>query len=74
MHLAEILPVHLRDAVGLVGHHHRGIADPRHHRWPLLLCVTIVPAIFHARYSRENPEYLLLSRDKDMDAQKGKLR
>ncbi|EFN72280.1 Solute carrier family 2, facilitated glucose transporter member 1, partial [Camponotus floridanus] len=85
MYLAEISPVHLRGAVGTVYHlvlasatvvsqilgleQVLGTTD----QWPLLLCLTIVPAIFQMctlPFCPESPKYLLLNRDKDMDAQK----
>ncbi|GAB1859517.1 Solute carrier family 2, facilitated glucose transporter member 1 [Camponotus japonicus] len=85
MYLAEISPVHLRGAVGTVYHlilcismllsqilglkQVLGTTD----QWPLLLCLTIVPAIFQMctlPFCPESPKYLLLSRSKDIDAQK----
>lgn len=85
MYLAEISPVHLRGAVGTVYQlvitisilvsqilgleQVLGTTD----QWPLLLCLTIVPAIFQIctlPFCPESPKYLLLSRGKDMDAQK----
>lgn len=87
MYLAEISPVHLRGAVGTVYQlvitisilvsqilgleQVLGTAE----QWPLLLCLTIVPAIFQIctlPLCPESPKYLLLSRGKDMDAQRGK--
>lgn len=87
MYLAEISPVHLRGAVGTVYQlvitisilvsqilgleQILGTAE----QWPLLLCLTIVPAIFQIctlPLCPESPKYLLLSRGKDMDAQRGK--
>lgn len=86
MYLAEISPVHLRGAVGTVYQlvitisilvsqilgleHVLGTAE----QWPLLLCLTIVPALFQMctlPFCPESPKYLLLSRGKDMDAQRG---
>ncbi|XP_077273407.1 solute carrier family 2, facilitated glucose transporter member 1 isoform X1 [Temnothorax americanus] len=86
MYLAEISPVHLRGAVGTVYQlvitisilvsqilgleQILGTAE----QWPLLLCLTIVPAIFQMctlPFCPESPKYLLLSRGKDMDAQRG---
>ncbi|XP_067217179.1 solute carrier family 2, facilitated glucose transporter member 1 isoform X2 [Linepithema humile] len=85
MYLAEISPVHLRGAVGTVYQlvitisilvsqilgleQILGTAE----QWPLLLCLTIVPAIFQIctlPLCPESPKYLLLSRGKDMDAQR----
>jgi len=87
MYLAEISPVHLRGAVGTVYQlvitisilvsqilgleQILGTAE----QWPLLLCLTIVPALFQMctlPLCPESPKYLLLSRGKDMDAQRGK--
>ncbi|XP_032666827.1 solute carrier family 2, facilitated glucose transporter member 1-like isoform X3 [Odontomachus brunneus] len=85
MYLAEISPVHLRGAVGTVYQlvitisilvsqilgleQILGTVE----QWPLLLCLTIVPAIFQVctlPLCPESPKYLLLSRGKDMEAQK----
>ncbi|XP_043273237.1 solute carrier family 2, facilitated glucose transporter member 1-like isoform X2 [Venturia canescens] len=85
MYLAEISPMHLRGAVGTVYqlvitisilvaqilgmNQLLGTVD----HWPLLLCLTIVPAIFQLctlPLCPESPKYLLLSRGKDMEAQK----
>ncbi|KZC08711.1 Solute carrier family 2, facilitated glucose transporter member 1 [Dufourea novaeangliae] len=85
MYLAEISPIHLRGAVGTVYQlvitmsilvsqilgleQVLGTAD----QWPLLLCLTIVPAIFQVitlPMCPESPKYLLLGRGKDMEAQK----
>lgn len=85
MYLAEISPMHLRGAVGTVYQlvitmsilvsqilgleQVLGTAD----QWPLLLCLTIVPAIFQVitlPLCPESPKYLLLSKGKDMDAQR----
>lgn len=86
MYLAEISPIHLRGAVGTVYQlvitmsilvsqilgleHVMGTSD----QWPLLLCLTIVPAIFQVvtlPLCPESPKYLLLSKGKDMEAQRG---
>nr|XP_012154171.1 PREDICTED: solute carrier family 2, facilitated glucose transporter member 1-like isoform X3 [Megachile rotundata] len=85
MYLAEISPIHLRGAVGTVYQlvitmsilvsqilgleQVLGTAD----QWPLLLCLTIVPAIFQIitlPLCPESPKYLLLSKGKDMEAQR----
>lgn len=87
MYLAEISPVHLRGAVGTVYQlvitisilvsqilgleQVLGTAN----QWPLLLCLTIVPAFFQMctlPLCPESPKYLLLNRGKDMDAQRGR--
>lgn len=87
MYLSEISPIHLRGAVGTVYQlvitmsilvsqilgleQILGTAD----QWPLLLCLTIVPAIFQVialPMCPESPKYLLLSKGKDMEAQKGR--
>lgn len=86
MYLAEISPIHLRGAVGTVYQliitisilvaqilgleSILGTAT----QWPLLLCLTIVPAIFQVctlPLCPESPKYLLLSKGKDMAAQRG---
>ncbi|KOX67160.1 Solute carrier family 2, facilitated glucose transporter member 1 [Melipona quadrifasciata] len=85
MYLSEISPIHLRGAVGTVYQlvitmsilvsqilgleQILGTED----QWPLLLCLTIVPAIFQVvtlPLCPESPKYLLLSKGKDMDAQR----
>ncbi|XP_076687329.1 solute carrier family 2, facilitated glucose transporter member 1 isoform X2 [Andrena cerasifolii] len=85
MYLSEISPIHLRGAVGTVYQlvitmsilvsqilgleQILGTAE----QWPLLLCLTIVPAIFQVAtlpLCPESPKYLLLSRGKDMEAQR----
>lgn len=85
MYLAEISPIHLRGAVGTVYQlvitisiliaqilgmqQILGTAE----QWPLLLCLTIVPAIFQLctlPLCPESPKYLLLGRGKDMEAQR----
>ncbi|XP_015601201.1 solute carrier family 2, facilitated glucose transporter member 1 isoform X3 [Cephus cinctus] len=86
MYLAEISPAHLRGAVGTVyqlvitisilvaqilGLEQLLGTDSQ---WPLLLCLTIVPAIFQIftlPMCPESPKYLLLSKGKDMAAQRG---
>lgn len=86
MYLSEISPIHLRGAVGTVYQlvitmsilvsqilgleQILGTDD----QWPLLLCLTIVPAIFQVvtlPLCPESPKYLLLSKGKDMEAQRG---
>lgn len=86
MYLSEISPIHLRGAVGTVYQlvitmsilvsqilgleQILGTDD----HWPLLLCLTIVPAIFQVvtlPLCPESPKYLLLSKGKDMEAQRG---
>ncbi|XP_048267129.1 solute carrier family 2, facilitated glucose transporter member 1 isoform X1 [Bombus terrestris] len=85
MYLSEISPIHLRGAVGTVYQlvitmsilvsqilgleQILGTDD----QWPLLLCLTIVPAIFQVvtlPLCPESPKYLLLSKGKDMEAQR----
>ncbi|XP_046743697.1 solute carrier family 2, facilitated glucose transporter member 1-like isoform X1 [Diprion similis] len=85
MYLAEISPVHLRGAVGTVYQlvitisiltsqilgmeKLLGTAE----QWPLLLSLTIVPAIFQLAtlpICPESPKYLLLSKGQDLKAQK----
>lgn len=87
MYLSEISPIHLRGAVGTVYQlvitmsilvsqilgleQILGTAE----QWPLLLCLTIVPAIFQVialPFCPESPKYLLVTRGKDMEAQRGK--
>ncbi|XP_076277534.1 solute carrier family 2, facilitated glucose transporter member 1 isoform X1 [Lasioglossum baleicum] len=85
MYLAEISPIHLRGAVGTVYQLvitmsilvaqilglEQVMGSAEH--WPLLLCLTIVPAIFQVAtlpLCPESPKYLLLSRGKDMEAQR----
>ena len=87
MYLAEISPVHLRGAVGTVYQlivtisilvstilGMKSLLGNDEH-WTLLLCLTIVPAIFQLctlPFCPESPKYLLLGRGRDMDAQRGK--
>lgn len=85
MYLAEISPTNLRGAVGTVYQlvitlsiliaqilgvkQIMGTAS----LWPALLAMTIVPAIFQMvtlPFCPESPKYLLLSRGKEMEAQK----
>ncbi|XP_016916276.1 solute carrier family 2, facilitated glucose transporter member 1 isoform X1 [Apis cerana] len=85
MYLSEISPIHLRGAVGTVYQlvitmsilvsqilgleQILGTAE----QWPLLLCLTIVPAIFQVialPFCPESPKYLLVTRGKDMEAQR----
>ncbi|XP_012258044.2 solute carrier family 2, facilitated glucose transporter member 1-like isoform X3 [Athalia rosae] len=85
MYLAEISPVHLRGAVGTVyqlvitisilcsqilglG---KVLGTPN--QWPLLLSLTIVPGFFQLAtlpICPESPKYLLLSKGKDLQAQR----
>ncbi|OXU29584.1 hypothetical protein TSAR_009068 [Trichomalopsis sarcophagae] len=83
MYLAEISPMHLRGAVGTVyqlvitisilvaqilG---KFMSTPE--LWPWLFCLTIIPAIIQVitlPFCPESPKFLLLSRGKDMDAQR----
>ena len=86
MYLGEVSPMHLRGAVGTVYQliitisilvsqilgleSLLGTAS----QWPVLLCLTIVPAIFQLvtlPFCPESPKYLLLGKGKDMEAQKG---
>ncbi|XP_076270174.1 solute carrier family 2, facilitated glucose transporter member 1-like isoform X1 [Rhynchophorus ferrugineus] len=85
MYLAEISPVNLRGAVGTVYQlvitisiliaqivSLRSILGTEDH-WPTLLALTIIPAIFQVvtlPFCPESPKYLLLSRGRDLDAQK----
>ncbi|XP_033224164.1 solute carrier family 2, facilitated glucose transporter member 1-like isoform X3 [Belonocnema kinseyi] len=85
MYLGEVSPMHLRGAVGTVYQliitisilvsqilgleSIFGTAS----QWPILLCLTIVPAIFQLvtlPFCPESPKYLLLGRGKDMEAQR----
>ncbi|KAJ8984065.1 hypothetical protein NQ317_006563 [Molorchus minor] len=85
MYLAEISPVNLRGAVGTVYQlvitisifvaQVLGLGSilGTKEAWPTLLAITIVPAIFQMvtlPFCPESPKYLLLSRGKDMEAQK----
>ncbi|XP_074097017.1 solute carrier family 2, facilitated glucose transporter member 1 isoform X2 [Cotesia typhae] len=86
MYLGEISPMHLRGAVGTVYQlivtisilisqvlsmdKVLGTAE----QWPLLLSLTIIPAIFQCvtlPLCPESPKFLLLNRGKDVDAQRG---
>jgi SP family facilitated glucose transporter-like MFS transporter 1 len=86
MYLAEISPMHLRGAVGTVYqlvitisilvaqvlgmNKLMGTAE----LWPWLFCLTIIPAIVQVitlPFCPESPKYLLLSKGRDMDAQRG---
>lgn len=85
MYLSEISPQHLRGAVGTVyqliitisilvaqilG---LGTLLGTKSQWPLLFCLTVVPAIFQLvtlPFCPESPKFLLLGRGKDMDAQR----
>lgn len=86
MYLAEISPVHLRGAVGTVYQLVITISILTSQvlglgkilgtatQWPLLFSLTIVPAIFQIAtlpICPESPKYLLLSKGKDLKAQKG---
>ncbi|XP_015114745.1 solute carrier family 2, facilitated glucose transporter member 1 isoform X2 [Diachasma alloeum] len=85
MYLAEISPMHLRGAVGTVYQlvitisiliaqilgMNQLLGTEQH--WPLLLSLTIVPAIFQCLtlpLCPESPKYLLLCKGKDVDAQR----
>lgn len=87
MYLSEISPINLRGAVGTVYQlvitisiliaqilgleKVMGTED----QWPLLLCLTVVPALFQVitlPLCPETPKYLLINRGKDMEAQRGK--
>ncbi|XP_071874991.1 solute carrier family 2, facilitated glucose transporter member 1 isoform X5 [Bombus fervidus] len=85
MYLSEISPIHLRGAVGTVYQlvitmsilvsQILGLEQilGTDEQWPLLLCLTIVPAIFQVitlPLCPESPKYLLLSKGKDMEAQR----
>lgn len=89
MYLAEISPQNLRGAVGTVYQlvitisilvaqvlglsSLLGTAE----QWPILLAITIVPAIFQVAtlpVCPESPKYLLLTCGKDHEAQRGELR
>lgn len=85
MYLAEISPVNLRGAVGTVYQlvitisiliaqivSLRSILGTPEN-WPTLLAITIIPAIFQIvtlPFCPESPKYLLLSKGRDLDAQK----
>ncbi|XP_044727642.1 solute carrier family 2, facilitated glucose transporter member 1-like isoform X3 [Chrysoperla carnea] len=85
MYLAEISPINLRGAIGTVYQlvitisilvsqilglgSLLGTAD----KWPILLAITIVPAIFQVAtlpICPESPKYLLLTRGKDHEAER----
>ncbi|XP_034952559.1 solute carrier family 2, facilitated glucose transporter member 1-like isoform X2 [Chelonus insularis] len=85
MYLAEISPMHLRGAVGTVYQliitisilvaqilsMDKLFGTVEH--WPLLLCLTIIPAIFQCAtlpICPESPKYLLLSKGREVDAQR----
>lgn len=88
MYLAEIAPVHLRGAVGtvyqlvitisillsqLVG---LGSVLGTPEMWPVLLGITILPAIFQLAtlpICPESPKYTLLNCGKELEAQRGQL-
>lgn len=85
MYLAEIAPMHLRGAIGTVYQLIITISIliaqiismsnflGTETYWPLLLALTIVPAIFQCitlPFCPESPKYLLLSKGKDVDAQR----
>ncbi|XP_012270773.1 solute carrier family 2, facilitated glucose transporter member 1 isoform X3 [Orussus abietinus] len=85
MYLAEVSPIHLRGAVGTVYQlvitisilvaQILGLEQilGTNEQWPLLLCLTIVPAIFQVctlPLCPESPKYLLLSKGKDIEAQR----
>ncbi|XP_044002553.1 solute carrier family 2, facilitated glucose transporter member 1-like isoform X3 [Aphidius gifuensis] len=85
MYLAEISPTHLRGAIGTVYQLIITISIlvaqiismnsllGTVNTWPLLLALTLVPAIFQCitlPICPESPKYLLLSKGKDVDAQK----
>ena len=86
MYLAEISPMHLRGAVGTVYQlvitisilvaQVLGMSSLMGTKelWPWLFCLTVVPAIIQLvtlPFCPESPKYLLLSRGRDMDAQRG---
>jgi MFS transporter, SP family, solute carrier family 2 (facilitated glucose transporter), member 1 len=86
MYLAEIAPVHLRGAVGtvyqlvitisillsqLVG---LGSVLGTPEMWPVLLGITVLPAIFQLAtlpICPESPKYTLLNCGKELEAQRG---
>ncbi|KAJ8687560.1 hypothetical protein QAD02_023354, partial [Eretmocerus hayati] len=85
MYLAEVSPMHLRGAVGtvyqlvitisilLAGIIGLDSIMGTETLWPWLLALTIVPAILQVvtlPLCPESPKYLLLSRGRDMDAQR----
>lgn len=44
--------------------------------WPVLLAITVVPAIFQLvtlPFCPESPKYLLVTQGKEMEAQRGKI-
>ncbi|XP_060517717.1 solute carrier family 2, facilitated glucose transporter member 1-like isoform X2 [Cylas formicarius] len=85
MYLAEISPVNLRGAVGTVYQlvitisiliaqivSLRSVLGTENH-WPTLLALTIIPAVFQIvtlPFCPESPKYLLLSKGKELEAQK----
>lgn len=85
MYLAEISPIHLRGAVGTVYQlvitisilvaQVLGLRSllGTESQWPILLSMTIVPAIFQLvtlPFCPESPKFLLLSRGKEIEAQR----
>lgn len=85
MYLSEISPVHLRGAIGTVYQLVITISIlvaqilslekilGTEEQWPLLFCLTIVPALFQVitlPFCPETPKYLLINKGKDMDAQR----
>ena len=86
MYLGEVSPIHLRGAVGTVYQliitisilvsQILGLEQllGTESQWPVLLCMTIVPAIFQVvtlPFCPESPKFLLLGKGKDMEAQRG---
>lgn len=87
MYLSEISPVNLRGAVGTVYQLVITISIliaqilglekviGTEDQWPLLFCLTGVPALFQVitlPLCPETPKYLLINKGKDMQAQRGK--
>lgn len=85
MYLAEISPINLRGAVGTVYQlvitisilvaQVLGLRSllGSENQWPVLLAMTIVPAIFQLAtlpFCPESPKFLLLSRGKEIEAQR----
>ncbi|XP_014612181.1 PREDICTED: solute carrier family 2, facilitated glucose transporter member 1-like isoform X1 [Polistes canadensis] len=85
MYLSEISPINLRGAVGTVYQLVITISIlisqilgleklmGTENQWPLLLCLTVVPALFQVitlPLCPETPKYLLINKGKDMDAQR----
>ena len=86
MYLSEISPMHLRGSVGTVYQlvvtisilvsQILGLESllGTDSRWPWLLAVTVLPAVFQLAtlpLCPESPKYILLNQGKEIEAQKG---